>query len=521
MRGERREAIGLFHPDIPDARADELHQVGIGVQKPAAKADAVSNVDDLAGVERGEIGEGRALHQIRVDLGYAVDPAGACDRQMRHPDAALAVLVDQRHSADQPAIVRASPSQAAQEPVVDPVDELHMARQQRLEIAQRPGLQGFGHQRVVGVGEAQPGQVPSVLPVEVMPIHQEAHELDDRERGMRVVDLDDDLVGQAVERPPAAPEAAQDVLHRCADEEILLLEAQLAARRRGVAGVEHLRHALDRVPAREGADVVAVVERAQVELAERAGRPQPQNIEALRLVSEHRHVVRDGEDLVLLQPLVARQPAGPVIDDAAAESYGMYEVRARHLPGIAVAKPGVGPLDLPAVLDLLLEEAAVVAHAVSVSRQSQIGHAVEQARREPPEASVAERRIDLELRDRRQIEAVLRERPPAALCRARNSAEPGLADGRAGTPSRGNRHASLRPRAEPSHRRPNALRRARARDPPSPGSHCLGLAASGGRPVEERTCRTSEGIALDHGRKLAGLRVQAASATKPRYNGPA
>src|SRR5258706_8919475 len=108
---------------------------------------------------------------------------------------------------------------------------------------------------------------------------------------------------------------------------------------------------------------------------------------------------------------MARQTAGPVVDDAAAESHGVHQIRARDFPWVAVAEPGVGPLDLPAVRDLLLEETAVIAHAVSVSGQAQARHAVEEAGGEPPEASVAQRRIDFELGDRREIEAVLRERP--------------------------------------------------------------------------------------------------------------
>ena len=77
---------------------------------------------------------------------------------------------------------------------------------------------------------------------------------------MRVVDLDDDVVGQALEGPPATLKAAKDVLNRSADEEVLLLEPQFAAVGRRIAGIEHLGQALDRVLAREGADMVAVVE---------------------------------------------------------------------------------------------------------------------------------------------------------------------------------------------------------------------------------------------------------------------
>ena len=93
----------------------------------------------------------------------------------------------------------------------------------------------------------------------------------------------------------------------------------------------------------------------------------------------------------------------------------MHEVGARHLPRIAVLEPGVGPLDLPAIRDLLREEAALIAHTVAVGGQSQVRHAVEQARREPSEPAVAERRIDLELGEGREIEAVFRQCLPECL----------------------------------------------------------------------------------------------------------
>ena len=82
---------------------------------------------------------------------------------------------------------------------------------------------------------------------------------------------------------------------RARDEEVLLLQAQLLALRRGVLGVEHLGDVLrERLrPHRLG--VVAGVEDLQVERARRLGAPQAQRVDAAVLVARDHVVVRDAQ----------------------------------------------------------------------------------------------------------------------------------------------------------------------------------------------------------------------------------
>ena len=81
--------------------------------------------------------------------------------------------------------------------------------------------------------------------------------------------------------------------------------------------------------------------------------------------------------------------------DVAAEADGLRVLVARQLPGVAELQPVVVLLDLPAVLDLLLEDAEVVADAVADGGQLQRGQRVHEAGRQPPQAAVAEARIAL------------------------------------------------------------------------------------------------------------------------------
>ena len=65
----------------------------------------------------------------------------------------------------------------------------------------------------------------------------------------------------------------------------------------------------------------------------------------------------------------------------------------RDLPRVAVAQPLVGHLDLPAVADLLVEDAELVADAVADRRDLERRERVHVAGGEPAEAAVAEARL--------------------------------------------------------------------------------------------------------------------------------
>src|SRR5580658_11352777 len=106
------------------------------------------------------------------------------------------------------------------------------------------------------------------------------------------------------------------------------------------------------------------------------------------------------------------------VHHAAGELHAIDEVAARQLPGAAGVEPEIGTLDLPAVPDLLREQAAPVTDAVTAGRQPEIGHAVEQARGQAAESAIAQRRLDLELGELVEIDAMLRQRPPARVMEA-------------------------------------------------------------------------------------------------------
>ena len=83
-----------------------------------------------------------------------------------------------------------------------------MPRQQPLEQLDRPGLQRFGQQRVVGVGQRRDRDLPGFVPAEIVQVDQDAHQLGDGEARMGVVELHRDLLRQAAQLAVGARDGA-------------------------------------------------------------------------------------------------------------------------------------------------------------------------------------------------------------------------------------------------------------------------------------------------------------------------
>jgi len=71
-------------------------------------------------------------------------------------------------------------------------------------------------------------------------IQQDSHQFRDRHRGMRIVELDRNLLAEAGSNLCCGGGSGRTrVGHRASDQEILLQEAQSLAHRRGVVGIEY------------------------------------------------------------------------------------------------------------------------------------------------------------------------------------------------------------------------------------------------------------------------------------------
>ena len=238
---------------------------------------------------------------------------------------------------------------------------------------------------------------------------------------MRVVELDHNLGGEGVPVLVAEPEPADDVAQRARDQEVLLLQAQLATGGRAVVGVEHL---ADVLRAHDVLDRLAVLSRREPGQVERepAGprTPQPDDVHRFGAVPGHQHVT--GLAAHRLAGYPAAPQAGAVVVDRLGVSVVADEltvVGCPELPRVVVERPLVGQLDLGAVPEGLPEDAELVADAVADCRDIHGGERVEQAGRQPPQAAVAQPRFEVQLRQLLVGQPEPAHRPPGEVLRAR------------------------------------------------------------------------------------------------------
>ena len=181
--------------------------------------DAVCHIGEAVGIHIAEIPEHGVLQDFAVQLGNAVDRVRADDREVGHANLRA---VDDRHPADLFPVALPEPPRLRAEALVDLVDDGVDAGQLDAEKVLVPALKRLGHHGVVGVGHRADRDVPRLFPRELMLVDQHAHQLGNHERGMRVVDVNGDLVGQVVKGFILRKMVVENILQRRTDEEILL-----------------------------------------------------------------------------------------------------------------------------------------------------------------------------------------------------------------------------------------------------------------------------------------------------------
>ncbi|MNC24991.1 hypothetical protein D3C75_730640 [compost metagenome] len=124
-------------------------------------------------------------HTIHAVAGY--------NRQMGH---AHLIVMNNGHLVNPVLIARIFAHQLAAEAGVDLLNNEEDARQQLPHHANRPFLQRFAENGVVGVGDHPGGHAPGLIPAESVHIHQYPHQLRNDQCGMRIVDMQSHFVRQ-------------------------------------------------------------------------------------------------------------------------------------------------------------------------------------------------------------------------------------------------------------------------------------------------------------------------------------
>ena len=101
-----------------------------------------------------------------------------------------------------------------------------MSGQQVAEQVNLPFLHGLGQQGVVGITERFAGNVPGLVPVIEMDIHQEPHQLRNCHRWMGVVKLNDKVIIEKIEIVMGKKMNTDHILQGAGNKEVLLFQAQ-------------------------------------------------------------------------------------------------------------------------------------------------------------------------------------------------------------------------------------------------------------------------------------------------------
>src|ERR1700678_3386564 len=296
---------------------------------------------------------------------------------MGHADEPLAVLVDHGHTGYPRVVVWEALAHEVEEACVDLVDDLKMTRKQRGEHGQGPPHQRFRQNGVIGVVDGLRRYLPGLVPVEAVDVHQQTHQLCDADGGMGVVELDrgpfvkDFDGGTVVEMPP------DHVLEGARGEKVLLLKTKLFAAHLFVVGIEDLGDIFGKDFGIHRTLVVAAVKSPEEERLCGLGSPEAKGVCDAGAISEDRRVVWDSLDDCIGNPLhfIYAEGVGPGVG-VAAITYLDAGLRTPDLPWIAVAEPMVGEFNLPAIVNLLVKHAELVANAVTHGRNSKRGERI-------------------------------------------------------------------------------------------------------------------------------------------------
>ena len=198
---------------------------------------------------------------------------------------------------------------------------------------------------------------------------------------------------------------AHNVVDGGGNKEVLLAQPQLLPLRMVVVGVQHLADSrqLGNLPL--GSLVIAAVEGDHVELGGH-GLEQPQGTDRLAVIAGNQHVAGHGRHGLVIGMDNKGGSILPVLGNFSAET-DLHRVGGLLLkPHIAVVvNPVVGQLGLPAVLQLLAEDAVLVADRVAPRRILAGGQRVEEAGRKPAQPPVADARVRLKLEHILQLKA--------------------------------------------------------------------------------------------------------------------
>ena len=227
---------------------------------------------------------------------------------------------------------------------------------------------------MVGVAQGLAGNIPGPVPIIKMLIHQEAHQLRHGNGRMSIIELALEVFKEIIQAVVDKQVDTDHVLQGAGHEKILLFQPQLFPLELFVIGVEDLGDGFGINFVFHCAVVVTGIEVFKVKGGVRLRAPQPEQVNIVDLKAGNRCVVGNSGDHPGRNPAYPSVALFPMVHfSMAAETDITGHVRFLDLPGIAGMQPTVTDFLLPAINNLLVEHAELVADTIADGRDLQRG----------------------------------------------------------------------------------------------------------------------------------------------------
>ena len=325
------------------------------------------------------------------------------------------VVLDDGHTGGLCAVVAVFLHKGLAVAVVDLNDDREDTRDNGLDEVYVPLLESLSHNSVVCIGEGVCNDVPSLIPAVAAVIEENSHKFGDSEGGVGIVDVYSYLVSEVFKSTVNVHMSVHDVTDRSRAEEILLAETEALALVVVIVGVEYLGYSVcDRVLS-ECLIVLALVEHLHIEVWSLSG-PESENRHTVAAVACNVHIIGSSHNCVVVDVGDVVVLVVPVFLKVALEVNVDSELGLGNEPYRTAGEPVIGELCLPAVLELLLEDAVFIADRVSHSREACCSETVEVAGCETSETAVSETCIGLVLIYLIEVYIVLLEHSLNVIC---------------------------------------------------------------------------------------------------------
>ena len=308
-----------------------------------------------------------------MQLGNAVDLMAGSKAEICHADL---IVCDHCHIVDLCPIAGISSAQFVHKTAVDLLTDGVYTGKLLAEQIHIPALQCLAHNRMVGVGQGLACDLPRLIPAIFILIDQNPHQFRNAKRRMRIVDVNSDLVCQIVKGMVFLIMLFQNALQRSRDQQILLLQTQTLALNMVVCRIKHLGNRLCHCIAFQCADIITAGEGCHVKALRQFGAPKNQAVHALTVISGDKQIMRHGNHRIIADLCDLELSVVHPLADLAAETDLDRIVFSRTEPDIAHFEPVIREFHLPAIDDLLAENAEFIADGVTGNGIAQSGRGI-------------------------------------------------------------------------------------------------------------------------------------------------